>query len=66
MRDLDDPPLKGAELYVKMVHAKQNGKDTELFGFSIPFDKYLAQEKVKKDSAKDPKAMVVDTSGDRK
>jgi hypothetical protein len=40
IRPLDDPALKNAELYVKMVHtldAKQN-----LFSFSIPFNKWLA------------------------
>lgn len=43
IKDLDDPPLRGAELYVKMIHAKDaNGKDSELFAFSVPFDKYLA------------------------
>lgn len=42
IKDLDDPPLRGAELYVKMVHTKADGKDTELFAFSLPFDKYLA------------------------
>jgi hypothetical protein len=40
IRPLDNPALKDAELYVKMVHtldAKQN-----LFSFSIPFNKWLA------------------------
>jgi hypothetical protein len=37
VKDLDDPPLKDAEIYVKMIHAK--GK--ELFAFSIPFNKWL-------------------------
>ena len=51
VKPLDDPALKGAELYVKMVHtldAKQN-----LFAFSIPFDKWLAaQEKKDRNTAK--------------
>lgn len=42
IKEVDDPPLRGAELYVKMIHAKADGKDSELFGFSVPFDKYLA------------------------
>lgn len=42
INEVDDPPLRGAELYVKMIHAKADGKDSELFGFSVPFDKYLA------------------------
>lgn len=40
VRGLDDPVLKGAELYVKMIKTL-DGK-TELFAFSIPFDKWLA------------------------
>ena len=40
VRGLDDPPLKGAELYVKMVHTLDGKK--ELFSFSIPFNKWLA------------------------
>lgn len=42
VKDLDDPPLKGAEIYIKMVHTA-GGK--ELFGFSIPFNKWLAAQK---------------------
>jgi hypothetical protein len=52
IKEVDDPPLKGAELYVKMIHAKDGSKDTELFGFSVPFDKFLAAEKAKKDADK--------------
>ncbi len=40
VRGLDDPPLKGAQLYVKMIHTL-DGKQ-ELFPFTIPFDKWLA------------------------
>jgi hypothetical protein len=40
VRGLDDPPLKGAELYVKMIHTLDGKK--ELFAFSIPFNKWLA------------------------
>jgi hypothetical protein len=39
IKDLDDPALVHAELYVKMVHTL-DGKQ-ELFAFSIPFDKWL-------------------------
>jgi hypothetical protein len=54
VKPLDDPALKGAELYVKMVHtldAKQN-----LFAFSIPFDKWLAaqEKKYAKDQSAKP------------
>jgi hypothetical protein len=37
---LDDPALKGAVLYIKMIYT-QDGKQ-ELFDFNIPFDKWLA------------------------
>jgi hypothetical protein len=40
IKDLDDPALKHAELYVKQVHTL-DGKH-ELFAFTIPFDKWLA------------------------
>ena len=40
IKDLDDPALKHAQLYVKMVHSL-DGKQ-ELFSFTIPFDKWLA------------------------
>lgn len=42
IKDLDDPALKGAEIYVKMIHTA-GGK--ELFAFSIPFDKWLTARK---------------------
>jgi hypothetical protein len=51
VKPLDDPALKGAELYVKMVHTL-DGKQ-ELFAFSIPFDKWLkAQDAKEAKSAK--------------
>jgi hypothetical protein len=40
IKDLDDPALVHAELYVKMVHTL-DGKQ-ELFAFTISFDKWLA------------------------
>jgi hypothetical protein len=40
IRPLDDPALKNAELYVKMVHTLDAKQD--LFAFSIPFNKWLA------------------------
>lgn len=40
VRGLDDPPLKGAELYIKMIHTLDQKK--ELFAFSIPFNTWLA------------------------
>lgn len=40
IKELDEPALKGAELYVKMIHTVDGQQ--ELFAFSIPFDKWLA------------------------
>lgn len=40
IRDLDDLPLKHAEIYVKMVHTLDGKK--ELFPFTVPLDKWLA------------------------
>jgi hypothetical protein len=39
VRGLDDPALKGAELYVKQIHSL-DGKQ-ELFAFTIPFNTWL-------------------------
>jgi hypothetical protein len=40
VRELDDPALKGAQLYLKEIRTL-DGK-TQLFAFTIPFDKWLA------------------------
>ena len=40
IKDLDEPALKHAELYVKMVHTLDGSE--ELFAFTIPLDKWLA------------------------
>lgn len=40
VKQLDDPVLQHAELYVKMIRTKDGNQ--ELFAFSIPFDKWLA------------------------
>ena len=42
IRELDDPALKGAELYVKQIHTL-DGKQ-QMFAFQIPFDKWLAAQ----------------------
>ncbi len=39
---LNDPALKGAEFYVKMVHSLDAKQD--FFSFTIPFDKWLAAQ----------------------
>ena len=72
VKEIDDPLLKGAEIYVKQVHIA-DGKHVELFGFTVPFDKYLAAQKAasslqKVDEAKKDRdsnksePMTVDTS----
>jgi hypothetical protein len=40
IKGLDDPALKHAELYIKMVRTLDGTR--ELFAFTIPFDKWLA------------------------
>jgi hypothetical protein len=54
VRQLDDPALKGAELYIKMVHTvpDKNGNKKQLFDFNIPFDKWLAAQPGAKPSPK--------------
>jgi hypothetical protein len=42
IKGLDDPALKGAELYVKMIHTLDGKK--QLFDFNVPFDKWLAAQ----------------------
>jgi hypothetical protein len=44
VRQLDEYPLKGAEIYIKMVHtvADKDGNKKDLFDFNIPFEKWLA------------------------
>ncbi len=45
VRGIDDPVLKGAELYVKEIHyTDAKGDKHELFAFSLPFDKWLAAQ----------------------
>jgi hypothetical protein len=52
-RGIDDPVLKHAELYVKMMHyVDSHAVKHELFAFSLPFDTWLAsQPKVEKKPA---------------
>jgi hypothetical protein len=49
VKNLDDPALKDAEFYIKMIHTL-DGKEN-LFSFTIPFNKWLAAQdkKDKKD-----------------
>jgi hypothetical protein len=49
VKPLDDPPLKGASFYVKMIHALDNKK--QLFAFTIPFDKWLAAQSQREKSS---------------
>jgi hypothetical protein len=44
-RGFDDPVLKHAELYVKMIHyTDAKNVKHELFAFSLPFDKWLEKQ----------------------
>lgn len=49
VKDLDEPPLKDAEIYIKMIHTS-GGK--ELFAFSIPFNKWLIAQKTAQAASK--------------
>jgi hypothetical protein len=44
IHQLNDQPLKGAEIYIKMVYSvpDKSGEKKQLFDFNIPFDKWLA------------------------
>jgi hypothetical protein len=55
IKSLDlDHPLKGAQIYIKMIHTLD--KKHELFAFTIPFDKWLAaQPKPEKPNNKEQK-----------
>ena len=46
VRQLDDQPLKDAQLYVKMVNTVtgKDGAKKQLFPFTIPFNKWLAAQ----------------------
>jgi hypothetical protein len=55
VRELNDYPLKGAEIFIKMVYTvpgKDGGGKKELFDFNIPFDKWLAAQSAEKPSDK--------------
>ena len=49
VRQLDEYPLKGAQIYVKMVHTLDGKK--QLFDFNIPLNKWLATQPGQKPSA---------------
>lgn len=53
VKPLDDPALKGAEFYVKMVHSLDAKQD--FFSFTIPFDKWLAAQDAKDKATKPAK-----------
>ncbi len=51
VKEVDDPQLKHAEIYVKQIH-EADAKHTELFAFTLPFDKYLAVQNAADDTKK--------------
>ena len=55
-RGLDDPVMKGAELYIKEIKTTDNkGAPQELFAFTLSFDKWLAAKPEKPSKTPDPK-----------
>ena len=55
-RGIDDPVLKHAELYVKMIHSSDaKSKVQELFAFTLPFDKWLAAKQAAGSQSAEPK-----------
>ena len=44
VKDLDDPPLRHAEIDMKQAHFSDT-RHTELFAFTVPMDKYLETQK---------------------
>ncbi len=51
VKEVDDPLLKHAELYVKQIH-EGDAKHTELFAFTLPFDNYLRLQNAADDQKK--------------
>jgi len=54
VHQLDEYPLKGAQLFVKMVYTSpdKEGNKKQLFDFNIPFDKWLALQSSQKSTEK--------------
>jgi hypothetical protein len=54
IRQLEGDPLKGAELYVKMVYTlpDKDGNKKQIFDFNIPFDKWIAAQTTAKPAEK--------------
>ena len=54
VHQLDDYPLKGAQLFIKMVYTApdKDGNKKQLFDFNIPFDKWLAAQSAQKSTDK--------------
>jgi hypothetical protein len=46
VRQLDEFPLKGAEIYIKMVYTvpDKDGNRKQIYDFNIPFDKWVAAQ----------------------
>ena len=55
-RGLDDPVMKGAELYIKEIKTTDDkGAPVELFAFNLSFDKWLAANPERPAKTPDPK-----------
>lgn len=68
-RGIDDPVLKHAELYMKMIHSSDaKGARQELFAFTLPFDRWLTAQpaSASTSAAKKPSAEPVEPSNSKK
>ena len=64
-RGIDDPVIKGAELYIKLIHyTDEHAKRTELFPFTLPFDTWLAAQPKPAPKPKAPEHLPDDKSQD--
>ncbi len=65
VRELDDPAMRGAEIYVKEIKPLAGGQ--QLFAFTVPLDKWLAaQPKKEKKPVLTPADDAPKTDGDEK
>ena len=65
-RGIDDPVLKHAELYLKMIHSSDSkGTRQELFAFTLPFDRWLTAQPASASAVKKPTAEPVEPSNNK-
>ncbi len=60
-RGIDDPVMKGAELYLKQIHyTDEHAQRTELFPFTLSFDTFLAVQPKPAEKPKPPQRLPDD------